>query len=670
MKRHAQHHSDRLQGMTARFRRATASAPGIAVLLIALHLMFAVAIGSAAAVGPHRAWPAGAIPSLETIAVRFQSDLTPAGIQDLVREEEQLQAAPPGAYWAPLRLQRVTLANGACAAASDLETLLTELAARPEIALAVPVLELDGAELVAFDEVVLRARPGTAPADMQDLAARNDLRVLRRLDWAPQIYVLADDSGLDRDPFQLAAALESESEVDFCEPHLLWFPDPLVEPGDEYFVEQWNLHNTGQSGGSMDADIDAPEAWEITSGETGITIAVIDDGVDLVHEDLAGKIVTGYDAVDGDDDPTPNTWDGHGTACCGIAAATSDNGAGIASVDWGCRVMPIRVMYSPAAGQDLVTTNLWLADGIAAAATLGADVLQCGWGLPPETSSELVEFAVDHAHNHGRDGKGCVLVAAAGNTGGDVHYPANLEQVMAVGATDHNDDVYDYSSHGPELDVVAPSGAPGLQGNIWTTDISGAGGYNPGDTELGDAEGDYCSRFGGTSGASPLVAGLAALVLSRNPSLDADSVQAVVEAHAEDKGNPGWDELYGHGRINARDTVENVGPQMIFVHGTLADTTWTSNTIVRITGDTHVPVNTTLTIEPAVEVRFDGFFYLQVDGRILAHGDSLAPVVFTSNQADPPPGAWQGLVLAETSDVAGCEFVWCRFEYAQTGLSV
>ena len=153
-------------------------------------------------------------------------------------------------------------------------------------------------------------------------------------------------------------------------------------PNDEYFEEQWPLDNTGfNSGdtpGTEDADIDAPEGWDISTGSSDIVIAILDTGVDLVHEDLVNKLVDGYDAFDEDDDPSPGAHpeNAHGTASAGLAAAQTNNAIGISGIGWNCRLMPIRVDHADDNGVWEFSPESFIR-GIDWAADNGADVLSC-----------------------------------------------------------------------------------------------------------------------------------------------------------------------------------------------------------------------------------------------------------------------------------------------------
>ncbi len=322
-----------------------------------------------------------------------------------------------------------------------------------------------------------------------------------------------------------------------------------VIPNDlcgEYCHAQWHLHNTGQSGGTPGADINAPEAWEITTGDPNIVIAVLDTGVVLDHPDLANNLVPGYDFLDDDDLPEPvlgsNYHAPHGTACAGLISAEGNNGIGVVGVTWNCRIMPIRIGVAPweVTAEVAATAIRW-------AASNGADVLSCSWGT---TDSPIVNSAITDVTSLGgigRDGKGCIVVFSAGNESSNITGFKGRSDIIAVGATDDHDQRWSYSNYGPGLDIVAPTGG---SGGPWTatTDICGSAGYYTT---------DYCGMTH-TSGACPIVAGVAALILSVEPDLTGDQVRHFLEQSAKDLGDPGWDEYYGWGRVDARAALDTV----------------------------------------------------------------------------------------------------------------
>lgn len=235
-----------------------------------------------------------------------------------------------------------------------------------------------------------------------------------------------------------------------------------------------------------------------------------------------------------DDNNDPDDPYGHGTLCIGVAAASTDNTVGVAGVSWNSKIMPLRTwMGSMAAHRKAF---IYAADN-------GADVLNCSWGLGG--GSTLVVFGVKTARNEGRDGKGCIISAGAGNeglsAGGYLTPLAKNDQVIAVAASENTDRRWVESSYGSKLDVIAPGRA------IVTTEKGG--GY-------------VTNGVAGTSVACPNVAGLAALLLSRDSNLTGAEVQSLIQSSAEDEVGPssdptphmvdstGWDENYGWGRVN------------------------------------------------------------------------------------------------------------------------
>jgi len=307
-------------------------------------------------------------------------------------------------------------------------------------------------------------------------------------------------------------------------------------PNDPEFHLQYALDNIGQEipgtpfrpggPGQPDADMDVPEAWLLHRATPGVVIAIVDSGVSPTHPDLAPALLVGYDFVDEDDDTADSLIRSHGTHVAGAAAAIADNGIGIAGVAAGASILPVRVLDSTSSGDALAGAR-----GIVYAADRGAHVINLSLGYRAE--SDALHAAVQYAH-----ASGAVLVAAAGNSpGSPVPVPARYAEVIAVSATDHFDRWASFSTFGPEIAVSAPGY------NVWTTEDTN---FNPGgyDDELG------------TSLAAPMVAGVAALIREANPLLTPPQVAAILGASAADLGEPGWDERFGHGRVNARAALE------------------------------------------------------------------------------------------------------------------
>lgn len=300
------------------------------------------------------------------------------------------------------------------------------------------------------------------------------------------------------------AAYQSDPAVDYAEPNRIYYA--TFTPNDTDFAKQWALHNTGQTGGRADADIDMPEAWDVQRGSGAVLIAIIDTGVDYTHPDLdAGRIRTDIDKdfVNKDDDAKDDH--GHGTYCAGIAAATTNNARGMAGVCPNCKILPVKVLNSEGKG-----SSETVAQGIQYAAQAGAQVLSMSLGYPSNCGcSQTVARAINFAYD-----KGSLLIAASGNDSDKtrISYPASSPRVMSVGASDHRDTEANFSNRGPNLNIYAPGVS------IYSLD-SRNGGYR---TESG------------TSAATPHVAGVAGLVWSAHPGWTNDQVWQALYQTADD----------------------------------------------------------------------------------------------------------------------------------------
>lgn len=335
---------------------------------------------------------------------------------------------------------------------------------------------------------------------------------------------------------------------------------------DPLYPNQYYLNNTGQGGGTNNIDINAPEAWNITLG-CQIRVAVIDDGVEN-HDDFNGRVLGGFTAgaVNTGGAPRNDCTKGHGVACAGIIAA-SHNTIGISGIAPNSLIIPINIFpnapsytpnfYSGAATPAELATAInwaWRAD------QGNAHVLSNSWGggLPnPDVTREI-----GLARTSGRGGLGAIVVFASGNNGTDVIYPGYLDGVITVGAINRNGNIQAYSSTGPSMDLVAPSGGLGdlvglcivPGGDVETTDRMNANGYGVG---------NYTNSFGGTSAACPQVSGVAALMLSVNPNLTETEVRTKLQQTATNMGTSGFDNTFGYGRLDAYAAVTSALPSSI-----------------------------------------------------------------------------------------------------------
>jgi subtilisin family serine protease len=393
------------------------------------------------------------------------------------------------------------------------------------------------------------------------------LTLKRELEYVRNAYFVAAPEGTGLAIFDLAAKLLQEASVELCHPEL------IRQMGHRTaFPQQWHLKKTTLNGQVVDAHASVEAAWPLSEG-MGTIIAVIDNGIDIAHEEFrsAGKIIAPRDVTRQSNDPRPGSGDNHGTACAGVACADGQFGAsGVAPQ---ARLIPIR-LASDLGSQAEADAFVWAAQN-------GADVISCSWGPPdgvwfqPNDPAhnqvfplpDSTRLAMDFAISHGRNGKGCVIVFAAGNGNEKVDNDgyASYDKVIAVAACNDGGKKSAYSDFGNAIWCAFPSndGFPSKTPGIWTTDRSGPSGYNPGQGTKGDVEGNFTNSFGGTSSAAPGLAGVAALVLARNPNLRWDEVRDIIKRSCDKidvaGGNydaNGHSPLYGYGRANAGKAVE------------------------------------------------------------------------------------------------------------------
>jgi subtilisin family serine protease len=388
-----------------------------------------------------------------------------------------------------------------------------------------------GGPVYAPDRVLVRFRPGIDETYADGLLRSYGFPAVRRI---PGIGVYAVKTAPGVSVTETLAMLRRNGDIEAAR------PDRRVRladvPDDPYFADfQYALRNTGaplrispslQYQTTAGADIKAATAWDEAKCDPGTVIAVLDTGVDMTHPDLAGKFVSsGWDFANDDGDATDDHW--HGTHVAGIAAAATDNAAGIAGVAWNARILPVKVVDETGNGW-----YSWIIDGIVWAADHGADVINLSLGDVYDDA--FLEDACRYAH-----GKGVVVVASAGNDGIEgVYFPAAYDDyVLAVAASDFNDALAGFSSYGPEIDVAAPG--------VWILSLA------PQDY-VGAGALPYLFASG-TSMAAPHVAGLAALIKSAKPDLAPDDIMKIIRYTADDINRttaPGRDDRAGYGRIN------------------------------------------------------------------------------------------------------------------------
>lgn len=365
----------------------------------------------------------------------------------------------------------------------------------------------------------------------------------------------------------LANQIYESGLVDWCHPDF-WAEIVRLQT-DPLYPDQYYLNNTGQFGGTTNIDINAPQAWNLSRGLNPVRIAVIDDGVEN-HEDINGRVLPGFTPriAGGNGAPIniarPDFRTGHGQACAGIIGATQNNALGITGVYPCARIVPINIFADWFANGPNITrfreTAVDIAAGINWAWDNGqAAVLSNSWGygLATPNNTDIPNFdaivqAINNARTNGRGGLGSIVVFASGNhhqTFSGVAFPADVAGVVTVGAIDRNGNIWNYSSRGPEMDLVAPTGNVNNLGDVRTTDRTGANGY---------VAGNYLNTFGGTSAACPQVSGAAGLLVSINPNLTEAQVINFLTTTATDMGAAGFDNTFGRGRLNVQSAVQSV----------------------------------------------------------------------------------------------------------------
>ena len=331
---------------------------------------------------------------------------------------------------------------------------------------------------------------------------------------------------------EIAKAYSKKAEIEYAEPN--YYRSMLSTPDDDYFRYQWNLPL-----------INVPAAWDVATGE-GVTVAVVDTGINPFGEDSFGsfgddRLLRGYNAILRI--PGGIDFDGHGTHVAGTIGQETNNGIGVAGIAHDAYILPVKAMSALLGGG----LDSWIIRGIHWAVEQDADIinLSLGYGV----FSRALEDAVNYAYE-----SGVTVVAAAGNDGVDqIIFPAAFANSIAVGAVDYDKVITEYSNYGEALDLVAPGGDTSLD----HLDLNGDG-YGDGILQ------ETCGFLGfdwnywyftGTSVASPHVAGVAALVKSLHPDYGPDDIKRVLQDTAEDLGEPGWDEQYGYGLVDAYAAV-------------------------------------------------------------------------------------------------------------------
>jgi hypothetical protein len=372
-------------------------------------------------------------------------------------------------------------------------------------------------------------------------------------------------------------------------------------PNDPYLGSQWHVGKVGAS-----------TAWDSAAGMgEGVKIAILDSGVEASHPDLVGNLVPGYNFVDGNADT--NDTCGHGTAVAGTAAAVSNNSAGVAGIAGKAKIMPVKVAFYNTSPSGCYAYYSTVVSGINFAADNGARIVNVSYS--GVAGSQAILNAAQYLRS-----KGGLLFASAGNNGRDEGV-APTATMAVVSATDENDNLAGWSSYGSFVTLSAPGT------NIWTTSTGGRYG-----------------QWNGTSFASPLVAGVAALMMSANPSLDNLTIENLLYSTTVDRGAAGRDPYYGYGRVNAAAGVQAAVSRLVKADSQAPSAALTAPLAAQ-TVSGLVAVDMTASDNVGV-IRAD----LKVNGTVVAT-DTSAPFGFTWDSAGVANGTATLSVVAY--DAAG-----------------
>lgn len=433
------------------------------------------------------------------------------------------------------------------------------------------------------EEIILQFNEGATDTEIETVISGIGGEVLRSNPFVPNSFLVGLVQFNPFEAIELTQELTQNPAVDFAFPNFVNIVElDATLPDDQLFGDQWHLKNTGQGGGVRDADADLPEAWDFTLGDAGTIVAVVDAGFEVTHPDLSpnlwantGEIpgdgidndmngfvddANGWDFFDGDNNPEPvGAADNHGTAVAGVAVAAGDNTLGVSGSCPDCAFMPLKLFTQGASFRASVTDfQAGLAFDYARA--MGATVITNSWGLTGGTLYPYTIPALDRAAADeisvlfsGRNIAGLDICAADGIRA--------RETSFSVSSTDNFDRWVNSHSLGDCIDILAPTrGNAGTLG-ITTTDRLGTDGY---------ASGDYTAGFGGTSSATPLVAGIVGLIRSADPTLTQGATQTLIQDtgdKVEDTqgaydARTGFSTTSTHsfGRVNAYEAVRIAAP--------------------------------------------------------------------------------------------------------------
>lgn len=435
--------------------------------------------------------------------------------------------AVPGWAVANLNVQR---------SADEMLGLTSTLAASGDYAFVSPVfVGTRGRPLLITPDLLIGFAESVGADEAEALLVQHEAGEIVERSFAdlPNVYRVRSASHNGFEVLSLANALADLPEVVFCESDMLMQAELHYVPNDPLFPQQWALDQ------GNDQDMDAPEAWDVTTGDPGIVVVVMDSGIQQDHPDIhqiPGQDFTGNGTPGGG---PYNNCDNHGTTVAGCISAVIDNGLGVVGVAPTCTVtsakMGTTLEFLGFCLPFIDAQPSYVADALAWTVNQGYHVTNSSFGFDVNSTMTV-------AYNNAK-ANGVISFASTGNDGtGSLAFPASLDSVVAVGALSSSGNRASFSQYGAGIAFCAPGEG------ILTTDRTGSAGYESGDTATVD----------GTSFSSPYAAGVAALVLSQDSTLTPDEVEQVMNETCVDRGPAGYDVEYGWGFVNAHNAVQAV----------------------------------------------------------------------------------------------------------------